>query len=194
MHIQIESDGEMIRAAFCEKFLMSWDAFSAKYQDAPFLHDYLKTTENYHIVYLWDKIDPEQQGFWQISFAEALDALRSLREKVFLMSENADKPDCHGICIAGVERKGCVASADPGELADLIEYEWYESWKAAAQDMYFDEAVLPEDLYVFDEAMGHVLIFTHENDHWELELTDPMTSAESRYCLMHGFPLSKHKK
>lgn len=55
------------------------DAFAAKYQDTPSFQEYVKTEENYHIVYLRDKLDPRQKGFRQVSFAEALDALRSLR-------------------------------------------------------------------------------------------------------------------
>ena len=55
--------------------------------------------------------------------------------------------------------------------------------------MYLAHTVLPADLYVFDESMEHMLVFTHETDYWELEDEQPMKCAESRFCMMCGFEL-----
>ena len=75
------------------------------------------------------------------------------------------------------------------ELADLIEYEWYEPVRLDALGMYLAHPVLPADLYVFDASMEHLLVFTHETDYWELEDEQPMKCAESRFCMMCGFEL-----
>jgi len=55
--------------------------------------------------------------------------------------------------------------------------------------MYLTNTVLPEDIYVFDKSMEHLLVFTHETDYWELEDEQPMKCAASRFCMMYGFEL-----
>jgi hypothetical protein len=55
--------------------------------------------------------------------------------------------------------------------------------------MYLTHTVLPADLYVFDESMERLLVFTHETDFWELEDEQPMKCAASRFCMMYGFDL-----
>ncbi len=79
---------------------------------------------------------------------------------------------------------GFAAAAEAGELADRIEGEWYEDYRLFAQGCYAAEHILPEDLYVFNEAMTWLVIFTHETTDWESEWTDPMKAAESRYCIL----------
>ena len=122
-----------------------------------------------------------------VSFARAIDLLRSMGGDVYFMSENESYPEYASITVDGVEHKGCVAKSNAAALADLIEFEWYEEWRLAARNMYLANTVLPEDLYVFDGAMEHMLVFTHENDHWDLEIEQPMVAAASRYCMAYGF-------
>ena len=51
--------------------------------------------------------------------------------------------------------------------------------------MYNPDAVLPEDLYVFDESMTWLVVFTHETTDWEFDENNPMKQAETRYCIIH---------
>ena len=50
--------------------------------------------------------------------------------------------------------------------------------------MYDPDAMLPEDLYVFDLSMEWCVVFTHETTDWESELDNPMKATESRYCII----------
>lgn len=182
MNISIIGNGEEIRRAFIQKFTMPWDVFREKH------NAWIKTlaAKNRPVIYqeryLWELMDHRE-----ISFAQSLALLRTIPGDVFFMSENGDKPHCYGIRVNGIEYKGGVARMDAAALADLIEYEWYEEWRLSALDMYLADKVLPDDLYVFDAAMEHLLVFTHENDYWELELEQPMKAAASRFCKMYGF-------
>ena len=184
MNISAETNGPMIRKAFIDRFTMPRDVFWARHADSAAE----MFPQDFNAMFLWDKLDVDASGFETVSFAKALALLRSLPDDVLLMSENEDNPNGCGIRIGGTEQKGCVARANAAELAERIEFEWYESWRLFAQDMYLAETVLPDDLYVFDESMEHVIVFTHENDNWESELTDPIKSAESRFCMMCDFP------
>ncbi len=186
MNITLMENAQEIRQAFIETFTMSWDDFQSENKEwiqALAAKNYTVTCEE---RYLWELMDHRA-----ISFAQSLDFLRSLPGDVFFMSENESKPDCHGIEVDGVECKGGVAKMNARELADIIEFEWNEGWRLSALDMYLAHTVLPEDLYVFDASMEHLLVFTHENDHWELEIDQPMKAAASRFCMMCGFELPK---
>ncbi|MBR5343081.1 MAG: hypothetical protein IK149_04220 [Oscillospiraceae bacterium] len=187
MEILSSDRGVTIRNDFSKKYTMSCDTFFEKYRDTPFITEYLKSPENYHLTHLIDRIDLDDMLFHRVSFSDALKTLRNMKNQVLFMSESEDHSDSCRLRVNGRTEKGFVAKAGANELADLVEYEWYESWRLSAMDMYLKDAVLPEDLYVFDESMEHVIVFTHENDFWELELTEPMKCAESRYCFVHGF-------
>ena len=69
-------------------------------------------------------------------------------------------------------------------LAEKIEQEWYDSYRLAMQNMYDPDAILPDDLYVFDSSMNWCVVFTHETTDWESEIDDPLKAAESRYCII----------
>jgi hypothetical protein len=172
-----------IRKAFIKKFTMTWEEFQVKHKDWIEAMALQNHTATYEERYLWELMD-----YGSISFNKSLELLRTIEGDVFFMSENENKPNCYGIEIDGVDYKGVVGVMDAVELADLIEYEWYEGWRLCSLDMYID-GVLPDDLYVFDEEMKHLLVFTHENDHWELEIEQPLKAAESRFCMMYGFEL-----
>ena len=77
-----------------------------------------------------------------------------------------------------------IAEADAHSLAEKIEQEWFDSYRLAMQNMYDPDAILPEDLYVFDTSMKWCVVFTHETTDWESELDDPMKAAESRICII----------
>lgn len=134
--------------------------------------------EWYADSYIWDKMSPDLP---EVSFEEALALLRGKRGTVLFMSEaeSSGKPCAllhHG-------RRVCdfVAMADPRELADRIEYEWFESarlfWE---ENSFMADAILPDDLYVFDTTLEWVLVFTHESDP---ALDGTREGAASRLCL-----------
>ena len=77
-----------------------------------------------------------------------------------------------------------IAETDARFLADKIEQEWYDSYRLEMMGMYDPEAILPDDLYVFDSSMSWCVVFTHETTDWESELENPMKAAESRVCII----------
>ena len=184
LNLQIAENGKEIRKAFIEKFTLTKEEFARSRKEYIDTLASKGTCVNYEELYLWELMDHRS-----ISFSSALGFLRSLGGEVFFMSENESNPNCVGIGSESDEYKGAVAKMDASELADLIEYEWNEGWRLSMFDRYLENTVLPEDIYVFDGAMEHLLVFTHENDHWELEIEEPMKAAASRFCMMNGFPL-----
>ena len=182
--ITIVDNGHEIRQAFIGKFTMTWDEFQITHKewiDSLAAKNYTVTHEE---LLLWLLMDHRA-----IPFAKALEFLRSMQGDVYVMSERESHPGHNEFEIDGVEHKGCVVRANAKELADLIEYEWYEPYRLDALGMYLTHTVLPADLYVFDERMEHLLVFTHETDYWELEDEQPMKCAASRFCMMSGFEL-----
>ena len=183
MKITLMENAKEIRKAFAEKFTIPWEAFLISHKewaDAVVK----KHSVTYDQCLLWTFMEHRA-----ISFEQSLAFLRSLPRDVYFMSENETYFGCNGIAINGIEHKGGVAKMNAGELADLIAYEWYETYRLCALDQYLEHTILPADLYVFDESMEHLLVFTHETDYWELEDEEPMKCAESRFCMMCGFEL-----
>ena len=184
MNITLVDKSKGIRQLFIQNFTMTWDEFQITHKE------WIEAlaAKNYTVTYeerlLWELMDHRA-----ISFAKALVFLRSMQGDVYVMSENENHPGHNEFEIDGVEHKGCVVKANAQELADLIEYEWYEPYRLDALGMYLTHTVLPADLYVFDERMEHLLVFTHETDYWELEDEQPMKCAASRFCMMFGFEL-----
>ncbi len=186
MNISIMKNGTKIRQEFIEKFTTTWEEFQIRNKewiDNAAAHNY---TITYESRYLWELIDHRA-----ISFAKSLEFLRSIQGDVYVMSESESHPSYKTFIIDGVAYEEIVAKANAKELADLIEYEWYEPYRLEALGMYFANPVLPQDIYVFDESMDRLLVFTHENDYWELEREQPMKAAASRFCMMYGFELPK---
>ena len=87
----------------------------------------------------------------------------------------------------GVEYKGAVARGNSKEIADRIEYEWFEDRRLSLEDAYLSDAVFPEDLYVVSPDFSHLIVFTHENDFWQAELEEPVKAGISRFCMTFGF-------
>lgn len=184
MNISITENGAELRQAFIAKFTMTWEEFQVSHKD------WIEAlaAKNYTVTYeerlLWELMDHRA-----ISFADSLAFLRSLPGDVYVMSENESNPGNHVFDIDGASYRGIVAQMNAQELADLIEYEWYEPYRLYAEGRYLACVVLPADLYVFDASMEHLLVFTHETDYWELEDEQPMKCAASRFCMMCGFEL-----
>lgn len=180
----IAENGDALRRALTEKYSMTWEEFQISHKDLLDVWASKNHPVAFEELHLWERMDHRA-----ISFDTALAYLRSLSGDVYVMSEDTRFPDCAGIIIDGVERKGEVARVNAQALADRIEFEWYEDYRLLLRDMYLATTILPADLYVFDETMEHLLVFTHETDYWELEDEDPMRCAASRLCLMAGFEL-----
>ena len=186
MRITLAENGTDIRRAFVEKHTMPWPRFLENHRDwVKFLED-RKYPVRYEDRFLWELMD-----YPTVPFDQALALLRSMEGDVFFMSEGETSPHCHGLLIDGKTHKGGVAKAKAAALSDLIGYEWYEQWRLSAMDSYLADRVLPDDLYVFDTGMERLLVFTHENDFWDLELEQPMKAAASRFCKMYGFDASE---
>ena len=184
MKIIETENGTEIQKAFIEKFTLTYEQFKIKYKDDPMIEKYLKKESDYDRYFLWDK---RNCGFSETVFGAALEFLRKMPGDVLIMPDPG-KSNGSYLTINGKERKNCVASVNASELADLIEYEWRQLWKAWSQDIPDFNSVLPDDLYVFDEKMEHVLIFTHEYDFWELESTEEfLNCVEARWCFSYGF-------
>ncbi len=184
VNISIVENGTELRQAFMDKFTMTWEEFQISYKDWIEALAAKNYTVAYEELYLWDLMEHRA-----ISFANALEFLRSLLGDVYVTSERESHPGHNEFEIGGVEYKEIVARMNARELADLIEYEWYEPYRLYAVGRYLAHPVLPADLYVFDESMEHLLVFTHETDYWELEDEQPMKCAASRFCMMCGFDL-----
>lgn len=183
-NITLVENANEIRQAFIEKFTMTWDEFQITNKEWIDNVSANNHTVTYGELYLWLQMDHRA-----ISFTKALEFLRTMKVDVYVMSESECHPGNNEFEIDGVEYKNCVAKMNAKELADLIEYEWYEPYRLDALGMYLTHLVLPADLYVFDESMEHLLVFTHETDYWELEDEQPMKCAASRFCMMCGFDL-----
>ena len=176
MKIEIMTNKNEIREAFTKKFLLTWEEFQIEYRD--FLDRMKEKNHEFHFenALMWDKMPKTYQT---PTFSEALELLKKLRGEVYFIAEANEE-----LRIDKKTYSNFTAKANAAELADLIEADWYESWKA--EDYLYLET-LPPDLYVFDAEMKHMLVFTHENDLWESELTEPMKAAAARVCLAYGF-------
>ena len=185
MEIQLLENATEIRNTFINTFVLSWDEFQIK-QKAWIAemakNKYTIDINWYKQAYLWDKLNFD---FSVATFSKALSELKTHSGKVLIMSEDETLCCPNELFYNNEKVKNFVAQVDVKELAKLIEDEWYDSYKLAAQNMYNPDAVLPEDLYVFDESMTWLVVFTHETTDWELDENNPMKQAETRYCIIH---------
>ena len=183
MKIQLLENSQHLREEFKHKFLMTWDEFQKALKD---FIDNMKKNCNITFDYkmyeeslMWDRMPLE---YPKVSFAEALALLREKHGDVLFMSEDEKHPWPCELVYNKEKIKGFIAKADALELADLIEYEWLNCYKLAAQYMYNPDEILPADLYVFDETMNWFIAFTHETT--DVETDDPIKESESRYCII----------
>ena len=186
MEMALIENGRGVRRAFIEKFTMTHEEFMKKHRGLPpYDRDFPETVET---LFIWDRLNRDKTGIREVPFAKALELLKTLSGDVLLMPEHS--PCCGVFCqmAQGIDREDCVKKANAKGLAELIEYEWYETWRLSRQDEYLENVMLPDDLYVFDVSMDHALIFTHEFDEWDKEDTeDFMVCADSRWCFAYGF-------
>lgn len=185
MDINFLENPQYYRDKFTEKFLMSWDEFQVVLRE--FIINMEKNNKTifdinmFNDSHMWDKMHLD---YPRVSFAEALDCLRGIKSNVFFMGEDEKAHRNSFLKYNGNEYKNFVANADANELAELIENEWFESYRLAEQNMYNPEEILPADLYVFDSTMSWFIVFTHETTDWESEIEEPMKAAASRYCII----------
>lgn len=186
--ILILENSEHIRDAFMEKFLLTWPEFQIVFKDyiaslAERYHE-IADREFYDQSHMWDRMHTEYPS---VSFAAALDLLKTMDGDVLFMSEGPLYPHASSLYYNGTEYKYFIAKANAAALAELIEFEWFDAVRLFIQNMYRDDYILPEDLYVFTPAMEKMLVFSHETTDWESEWDDPMKAAKSRLCIAYGF-------
>ena len=183
MKIELFVLPSIMRKDFTDAFVLSREELFGSYPD---LEDSLTCAgvdpvDWYNGTYLWDKMSPDMP---EVSFTEALTLLRSRQGSVLIMSESEDSHKPCSLVHHGRPMTDFVAIVDPYELADRIEYEWFESarlfWE---ENCCMADAILPDDLYVFDTTLDWVIVFTHESDP---ELDGTRKGAESRLCLTFG--------
>ena len=174
----LKNTKELIEIFFA-RFIMPWEEFRIE------LKDFIEKMEKdnhpvdfafYEQSFFWDRMSPK---FPSVSMEEALDFLRKHSGPVLFMAEKGEEGFSHGKKVVDF-----IAEALAHDLAAKIEQEWYDSYRLAMQDMYDPNAILPEDLYVFDYSMTWCVVFTHETTDWESEIDDPMKAAESRVCII----------
>lgn len=183
MKIELFVLPSVMRKDFTDAFVLSREELFGSYPD---LEDSLTCAgvdpvDWYNGTYLWDKMSPDLP---EVDFAAALSLLREREGTVLFMSESESSHKSCALIHRGRQVCDFVAMADPKELADRIEYEWFESarlfWE---ENRWMADAILPDDLYVFDTTLDWVIVFTHESDP---DLDGTRKGAESRLCLTFG--------
>ena len=186
MEILLLNNTDEIRKSFIEHFVCSWDEFQVghkRFIDECAKNKYIIDINWYNKAYLWDKLNFDVSVS---SFASALDALKRHNDRVLIMSEDENHPYPGELFINNKKITNFVARVNAEELTKLIEDEWYKVYRLAEQNMYNPKPILPEDLYVFDESMDWLIVFTHETMDWESEVDDPIKSAQTRYCIVYN--------
>ncbi len=182
MKIELFVLPEKTRADFMEAFVLTRDEFKTAHPDfvTRLERDGTDYDAWYSRAYIWDKMSPDLSV---VTVKDALNLLRSREGTVLFISEPEISGNPGGLIHHGRQVHDYVAMADPQELADRIEYEWFEGHRLFLEDCYLTDAILPEDLYVFDTTLDWVIVFTHETDP-DKDLTPE--SAETRLCLAFG--------
>ncbi len=178
MKIELLNNAEEIRKQFMQRFVMSWDEFQVKQKDwiAKMAEtNYPITIDWYEKAYMWDRMNPASPN---ASMEAALAFLKEHSGPVYFMTEKGEDTYYQGKKLVDF-----IAEADAHTLAARIEQEWYDSYRLAEQNMYDEDAFLPEDLYVFDASMTWCVVFTHETTDWESEIDEPLKAADSRLCI-----------
>ena len=184
MKLTLLNNTQEIRKRFKERFLMNWTEFQIVHQKMIAnlaARNIVFDEQMYHGSYMWDRMPP---SFEDCTFDDALTALREKKGNVLVMGEDDAVRCCSPLTYNGEKIYNFLFQADAQALAECIQFEWYESYRLAELDMYLADAMLPEDIYVFDESMDWVIVFTHETSDWDAELYDMMKAAESRVCII----------
>lgn len=176
MKIELFALPEKTRADFMEAFILTRDEW--KYLHPNSVLSLADDDRRYDGAYLWEKMSMPV-----VTVREALRLLRSREGTVLFLSESEISGNSGELYLHGREIYDFVAMADTHELADRIEYEWFENWRLALTGECLRDSMLPEDLYVFDTTFEWVIVFTHENDP---HCDGTPEGAESRYCKAFG--------
>ena len=179
MDFRLLENTKELSEAFIDRFVLPWDKFQLEMKDfiaAMEENNHPVDFDFYEQSLFWDRMGPK---YPYVSMEEALTFLRCHSGPVLFMGEKGEKGSWEGKRVVDF-----IAEADAHSLAEKIEQEWYDSYRLAMQDMYDPNAILPEDLYIFDRTMTWCVVFTHETTDWESELDDPMKAAESRICII----------
>lgn len=164
-----ENDVEL-HERFCDRFVLTFDEFKAKFEDSDWIKNSpFSVDEVYESNPLWDKLRHEGEI---TSFEDALSLLKRRSQSVILICERDN-------CFDDSERIAIIA--DSAELAEELSFEWYTTYQLHEQNCYMENAVLPEDIYVFDETYSWYIIFTHEYP-WD----EDHEYYEKRLCITYG--------
>ena len=176
MKIELFVLPQKTRADFMEAFVLAREEWDFLYPNvvSPFADD----AGRYDGAYLWEKM-----SIPAVTIREALKLLRSHEGTVLFLSEPEMSGNPGELYLYGREIYDFVAMADAHELADRIEYEWFENWRLTLKGDCLPDSILPDDLYVFDTTFEWVIVFTHENDP---DYDGKSEGAESRYCKAFG--------
>ena len=168
MKYQLLSHPNTIRSKFMKRFVMSYEEFCALYPDTRI------SETSYHSLYMWDRMIDRYE---QITFEMALKMLRNKGDNVIFISESQDVSAYYHCEMQNwwEDINGAAATADMAELVERISYEWYTSYEMWEQGCQFEDYLLPDDLYVFDDTYSWCIIFTHET-------VDYSEKAEARLC------------
>ena len=184
MKLTLLPDRQDLRARFKAQFLMTWEEFRVVHSQmiANMAEPYQVFDEQrYESSFMWDRMP---LSFSVVSFDDALKALREIGGDVLVMGEDDAVGCCNALTYCGEKIHEFIFRTDAQALAECIEFEWYESYRLAELNMYLADALLPEDVYVFNERMDWVIVFTHETSDWDAERYDMMKAAKSRVCIM----------
>ena len=113
--LTIHPDSATLRQAFIRKFTMPWEEFQVTHRDWIDGLAAQNHTVTYGELYLWDLMDHRA-----ISFATALDFLRSMSGDVCITSERESNGGHHEFEIDGAEYTEVVIRGNAAELADLV--------------------------------------------------------------------------
>ena len=186
MQLTILANHAYLRPRFKQTFLMPWEQFRIVYQDM--ITDLTRQNipfgqAQYEGSFMWDRL-PRTTPV--VSFDEALTALREIPGQVLFISDDERVGGNHSLRYDDEDFSDFIAEANAIDLARQIEFEWHEDYRLTQQMMYNPEAILPEDIYVFDKSMRWLIVFTHETTDWDSELEEPMKAAASRVCFLWG--------
>ena len=184
MTLTILANHAHLRPKFKKTFLMPWEQFRVVYQEmiANLTQRNIPFGEaQYESSFMWDRLPPVAPV---VSFDKALAALREIPGQVLFMSDDERVDGNHSLHYDGNDFPCFIAEANTKELAQQIEFEWYESYRLFELMMYDPDVMLPEDVYVFDRCMDWLIVFTHETTDWDSELDEPMKAAASRVCFL----------
>ena len=164
------SEHSKIRERFTETFIQPYSGFVEAHKDWISEQRGEFNEEYYNKMFMWDKISGDAR---EVTFSDALAILKGKAGEVYFMTED-DKCAVFQVCRLNSKIQ-FVASSSAMELAECIEDEWFTAYELYEQDMIFPDAILSEDLYVFDKSFSWCIVFTHE--------TDENEAADSRLCL-----------